>query len=215
MQIYIHIYIRYKLFLIFFSAFLARKRTFGQNLSNAHDLQALIFRCYFNLANKTTLASSPKIAPTSSIGHLLLRFFGCMTTVRSTIVVSRKISRSTTVSLRRRMTMPLPEFATLRTLVFALSRRAKRRINPALSHRSGSVNSVKLPAVTTCRSVWTMALVRITSAGFRQQAKSSKLNISVLLGSIEGWAGFGYLGKVTVAEDLGRWVLGAPFVQDL
>ena len=153
MQIYIHIYIRYKLFLIFFSAFPARSGTFGQNLSNAPDLQALIFRCYLNLANKTTLASSPKIAPTSSIGHLLLRFFGCTTTVRSTIVVSRKISRSTTVSLRRRMTMPLPEFDTLRTLVFALSRKVKRRINPALSQRSGSVNSVKLPAVTTCRSV--------------------------------------------------------------
>ena len=153
MQIYIHIYIRTKLFLIFFSAFLARKRTFGQNLSNATDFEALIFRAYLNRANKTTLASSPKIAPTSSIGHLLLRFFGCTTTVRSTIVVSRKISLSTTVSLRRRMTMPLPEFATLRTLVFALSRKVKRRINPALSQRSGSVNSVKLPAVTTCRSV--------------------------------------------------------------
>jgi len=153
MQIYIHIYIQTKLFLIFFSAFLARKRTFGQNLSNAPDFEALIFRRYLNRANKTTLASSPKIAPTSSIGHLLLRFFCSTTTVRSTIVVSRKISRSTTVSLRRRMTMPLPEFDTLRTLVFALSRKVKRRISPALSQRSGSVNSVKLPAVTTCRSV--------------------------------------------------------------
>ena len=185
MQIYIYKYIRYKLFLIFFSAFLAHKRTFRKKLSDVPDLQALIFRRYLNLANKTTLASSPKIAPTSSIGHLLLRFFGCTTTVRSTIVVSRKISLSTTVSLRRRITMPLPEFATLRTLVFALSRKAKRRTIPALSHRSGSVNSVKLPAVTTCRSVWTIALVRITSAGFRQQAKSSRLNMSVLLGSIE------------------------------
>ena len=185
MQIYIHIYIRYKLFLIFFSAFLARKRTFGQNLSNAPDFEALIFRRYLNRANKTTLASSPKIAPTSSIGHLLLRFFGCTTTVRSTIVVSCIIKRSTTVSLRRRITMPLPEFATLKTLVFALSRKAKRRTIPALSQRSGSVNSVKLPAVTTCRSVCTIALVRITSAGFRQQAKSSRLNMSVLLGSIE------------------------------
>ena len=153
MQIYIHIYIRCKLFLIFFSAFPARRRTFGQNLSNAPNFQALIFRAYLNRANKTTLASSPKIAPTSSIGHLLLRFFGSTTTVRSTIVVSRIIKRSTTVSLRRRMTIPLPEFDTLRTLVFALSRKVKRRINPALSHRSGSVNSVKLPAVTTCRSV--------------------------------------------------------------
>ena len=153
MQIYIHIYIRYKLFLIFFSAFPARRGTLRKKLSDATDFEALIFRRYLNRANKTTLASSPKIAPTSSIGHLLLRFFGCTTTVRSTIVVSRKISRSTTVSLRRRMTMPLPEFATLRTLVFALSRKAKRRINPAVSHRSGSVNSVKLPAVTTCRSV--------------------------------------------------------------
>ena len=215
MQIYIHIYIRNKLFLIFFSAFLARKRTFGQNLSNAPDLQALIFRRYLNRANKTTLATSPKIAPTSSIGHLLLRFVGCTTTVRSTIVVSRKISRSTTVSLRKRMTMPVPEFATLRTLVFVLSRKAKRRTIPALSHRSGSVNSVKLPAVTTCRSVWTIALVRITSAGFRQQLNSSKLNMSVLLGSIEGWTGFGYFWEVAVAEDLGRWVLGAPLVQDL
>jgi hypothetical protein len=50
--------------------------TFGQNLSIAPDFQALIFRAYLNRANKTTLASSPKIAPTSSIGHLLLRFFG-------------------------------------------------------------------------------------------------------------------------------------------
>ena len=83
------------------------------------------------------------------------------------------------------MTMPLPEFATLRTLVFALSRKAKRRTIPALSHRSGSVNSVRLPAVTTCRSVCTTALVRITSAGFRQQANSSRLNMSVLLCSIE------------------------------
>ena len=215
MQIYIHIYIQTKLFLIFFSAFLARKRTFGQNLSNAPNLQALIFRSYLNRANKTTLASSPKIAPTSSIGHLLLRFFGCTTTVRSTIVVSRIIKRSTTVSLRRRMTMPLPEFATLRTLVFALSRKAKRRTTPALSQRSGSVNSVKLPAVTTCRSVWTIALVRITSAGFRQQPKSSKLNMSVLLCRIERWAGFGYLREVAVAEDLSVWVLGAPLMQDL
>lgn len=153
MQIYIHIYIRHKLFLIFFSAFPARRGTFRKKLSDAPDFQALIFRRYLNRANKTTLASSPKIAPISSIGHLLLRFFGSTTTVRSTIVVSRIIKRSTTVSLRRRMTMPLPEFATLRTLVFALSRKVKRRINPALSHRSGSVNSVKLPAVTTCRSV--------------------------------------------------------------
>ena len=130
-----------------------RRGTFGQNLSNAPDFQALIFRAYLNRANKTTLVSSPKIAPISSIGHLLLRLFGCTTTVRSTIVVSRKISLSTTVSLRRRITMPLPEFTTLRTLVFALSRKVNRRINPALSHRSGSVNSVKLPAVTTCRSV--------------------------------------------------------------
>ena len=215
MQIYIHIYIQTKLFLIFFSAFLARKRTFGQNLSNAPDFQALIFRAYLNRANKTTLASSPKIAPTSSIGHLLLRFFGCTTTVRSTIVVSCIIKRSTTVSLRRRITMPLPEFATLKTLVFALSRKAKRRTIPALSQRSGSVNSVKLPAVTTCRSVWTIALVRITSAGFRQQPKSSRLNMSVLLGSIEGWAGFGYFREVTVAEYFSRWVLGAPLVQHL
>ena len=111
--------------------------------------------------------------------------------------------------------MPVPEFATLRTLVFALSRKAKRRTIPALSHRSGSVNSVKLPAVTTCRSVCTIALVRMTSAGFRQQANSSKLNMSVLLGSIEGWTGFGYFREVTVAEDLGRWVLGAPLVQHL
>ena len=185
MQIYIHIYIQTKLFLIFSSAFLARKRTFGQNLSNAPDFEALIFRAYLNRANKTTLASSPKIAPTSSIGHLLLRFFGCTTTVRSTIVVSCIIKRSTTVSLRRRITMPLPEFATLKTLVFALSRKAKRRTIPALSQRSGSVNSVKLPAVTTCRSVWSIALVRITSAGLRQQANSSRLNMSVLLGSIE------------------------------
>ena len=153
MQICIHIYIRYKLFLIFFSAFSARSGTFRKKLSDAPNFQALIFRAYLNLANKTTLASSPKIAPTSSIGHLLLRFLGCTTTVRSTIVVSRIIKRSTTVSLRRRMTIPLPEFATLRTLVFALSRRAKRRTTPALSQRSGSVNSVKLPAVTTCRSV--------------------------------------------------------------
>ena len=202
-------------FFIFFSAFPARIGTFRKKLSDAPDFQALIFRCYFNLANKTTLASSPKIAPISSIGHLLLRFFGSTTTVRSTIVVSRRISRSTTVSLRRRMTMPLPEFATLRTLVFALSRRAKRRINPALSQRSGSVNSVKLPAVTTCRSVWTIALVRITSAGFRQQLNSSRLNMSVLLRSIERWAGFGYFRKVTVAEDFSRWVLGAPLMQHL
>jgi hypothetical protein len=111
--------------------------------------------------------------------------------------------------------MPLPEFDTLKTLVFALSRKVKRRINPALSHRSGSVNSVKLPAVTTWRSVWTIALVRITSAGFRQQPKSSRLNMSVLLGSIERWAGFGYFREVTVAEDLGGWILGAPFVQRL
>ena len=111
--------------------------------------------------------------------------------------------------------MPLPEFDTLKTLVFALSRKVKRRINPALSQRSGSVNSVKLPAVTTCRSVWTMALVRITSAGFRQQPKSRRLNMSVLLDSIEGWAGFSYLGEVAMAEDLGRWVLGAPLMQDL
>jgi len=186
MQIYIHIYICSKSFFIFFSAFPASKRTFRKNFQFITDLQALIFRRYLNRANKTTLATSPKIAPTSSIGHLLLRFFGCTTTVRSTIVVSRKISRSTTVSLRRRMTMPLPEFATLRTLVFALSRKAKRRTIPALSHRSGSVNSVKLPAVTTCRSVCTTALVRMTSAGFRQQANSSsKLNMSVLLCSIE------------------------------
>jgi hypothetical protein len=64
------------MFFYFFSAFPARRRTFGQNLSNAPDFQALIFRTYLNRANKTTLASSPKIAPISSIGHLLLRFFG-------------------------------------------------------------------------------------------------------------------------------------------
>jgi hypothetical protein len=113
------------------------------------------------------------------------------------------------------MTMPLPEFATLRTLVLALSRKVKRRINPALSQRSGSVNSVKLPAVTTCRSVCTIALVRITSAGFRQQPSRTKLNMSVFFDGIEGWAGFGYLGEVAMAEDLGGWVLGTPLVQDL
>ena len=63
-------------FYFFFSAFPARRGTFGQNLSNAHDFEALIFCRYLKRANKTTLASSPKIAPTSSIGHLLLRFFG-------------------------------------------------------------------------------------------------------------------------------------------
>jgi hypothetical protein len=150
----IHTYIyTIQTFFIFFSAFPARSGTFRKKLSDAPDFEALIFRRYLNRANKTTLATSPKIAPTSSIGHLLLRFFGCTTTVRSTIVVSRKINRSTTVSLRSRMTMPLPEFATLRTLVFVLSRKAKRLTIPALSQRSGSVNSVKLPAVTTCRSV--------------------------------------------------------------
>jgi hypothetical protein len=76
MQIYIHIYIGCILFFIFFSAFLARKRTFRKNFQFTPDLQALIFRRYLKRANKTTLASSPKIAPTSSIGHLLLRFFG-------------------------------------------------------------------------------------------------------------------------------------------
>jgi hypothetical protein len=215
MQIYIHIYICSKSFFIFFSAFPARRGTFRKKLSDTIDFEALIFRRYLNLANKTTLASSPRIAPISSIGHLLLRFFGSTTMVRSTIVVSRKISLSTTVSLRKRMTIPLPEFATLRTLVLALSRKVKRRIIPALSQRSGRVNSVKLPAVTTCRSVWTMALVRITSAGFRQQPVSSKLNMSVLLCSIERGTGFGYLGKVTMAEDLGGWVLRSPLMQRL
>ena len=81
--------------------------------------------------------------------------------------------------------MPLPEFATLKTLVLALSRKAKRRTTPALSQRSGSVNSVRLPAVTTCLSVCTIALVRITSAGFRQQPSRTKLNMSVLLDGIE------------------------------
>jgi hypothetical protein len=77
MQIYIHIYIRSKLFFIFFSAFTAHKRTFRKNLFGAGYFEALIFGDYLNRANKTTLTSSPKIAPAIRIGHRLLRFFGC------------------------------------------------------------------------------------------------------------------------------------------
>jgi hypothetical protein len=55
----------------------------------------------------------------------------------------------------------------------------------------------------------------MTSAGLRQQLTSSRLNMSVLLCSIEGRTGFGYFWKVTMAKDLGSWVLGTPLVQDL
>jgi hypothetical protein len=60
-----------------------------------------------------------------------------------------------------------------------------------------------------------MAAVRMTSAGFRQQPVSSKLNMSVLLCRIEGWAGFGYFWEVTMAEDFGGWVLRSPLMQRL
>jgi hypothetical protein len=73
-NIYTYIY-TFQTFFIFFSAFTAHKRTFRKNLFGAGYFQALIFGDYLNRANKTTLTSSPKIAPTNRIGHLLLRFF--------------------------------------------------------------------------------------------------------------------------------------------